>query len=246
MGGKTMNDDFLFRLREPPRREFAEALYKRLSQPNPTPFSLVTLKRCALALACLLLAFGALLAISPDVRAQVGEVIRRIGVYSFRETDQFPEVNGNTIYLHGQKVSLEQARAIAPFRLQVPTWVPAGFVMDKDVQITKDEDVSGTRIFVVPTPVTIIWRRDKGFPIALTQERASGSGPIRVGPGSVKEVQVNGEPAALVQGVWNAQTQTWIQSSQTLLWRRDGVDYRLGGPLDISADDLVRMAESLK
>lgn len=242
-----MNDDFLYRLREPPRGEFAEALYERISQPSPArSSSSLTLKRAAMVLAMLFLAFGVLLAISPDVRAQVGEVIKRIGVFSFKETDQFPELGKNTIYLQGQMVSLDQAREMAPYSLKVPTWVPAGFAMDKEVRITKDEEVGGTRIIVRAVPVTITWRRGPGVPIGLTQELASDFGPGQVGPGSLEEVKIHGEPAALVRGVWNAQTQTWSQSSQTLFWRREGVDYRLSAPLDISTNALVRMAESLR
>lgn len=242
-----MNDEFLHFRREPPRREFADALYRRLSMPNKAPaVARLMVKRFVLAMAILALAFGALLALSPDVRAQVGEVIKRIGVFSFKETEQFPELNQDTIYLQGQRVSLEEARRTTPYTLKVPTWVPSGFVMDKDLLIHKDENVGGTRIFVRLVPVTMTWRRDQGFPIALTQELASGFGPGQVGSGSVEEVKVNGEPAALVRGVWNAQTQTWSESSQTLFWRREGVDYRLSAPLDISTNDLVRMAESLQ
>jgi hypothetical protein len=243
-----MNDDFLYQLREPPRPEFADALYRRISQPKPTPLSsFLAPKRLAFASLILFLALGLLLALSPDVRAQVGDVIKRIGVFSFKETDQFPEIRKNTIYLHGELVSLEQAKTMVSYTLRIPTWVPAGFIVDKDVRVTKDEDVGGTRIFVPAVPVTITWRRGQGIPIALTQQLANGPvGPGQVGPGSVEEVKVHGEPAALVRGVWNAQTQTWSQSSQTLFWRKDGIDYSLDAPLDITTNDLVRIAESLQ
>ncbi len=243
-----MSDRFLSLRREVPRPEFAAELYKRISQPCPNrSYPFLALKRFALAFAILLLAFAALLAISPDVRAQVGEVVKRIGAFTFKETEQFPDLGKNAIYLQGQMVSLDQAREMAPYALKVPAWVPAGFIMDKDVLIHKDEDVGGTRILVRAVPVTMTWRHGQGVPIALTQELASGPvGPGQVGPGSVKEVKVHAEPAALVRGVWNAQTQTWSESSQTLFWRQDRTDYRLSAPLDISANDLVRIAESLQ
>jgi hypothetical protein len=56
--------------------------------------------------------------------------------------------NANTIYLHGQNVSLEQAKKMAPYRHKVPSWAPSGFIMDQGVLIHKDEDSGGTRIFV--------------------------------------------------------------------------------------------------
>jgi hypothetical protein len=53
-------------------------------------------------------------------------------------------------------------------------------------------------------------RRGQGIPIALTQQLASGPvGSARVGPGSVQEVRVNGEPAALIRGVWADNSKTW-------------------------------------
>lgn len=91
---------------------------------------------------------------------------------------------------------------------EVLGWVDAGFAMDKEVRITKDEEVGGTCIIVRAVPVTITWRRGPGVLIGLTQELASGFGSGQVGPGSLEEAKIHGEPAALVRGVWNAQTQT--------------------------------------
>ena len=76
-----MSDDFLIGFRKPPRREFADTLYKRISQQNETRalgFSTPIVRRLALSFAVASVAFAVLLAISPDVRAQVGEIIQKI------------------------------------------------------------------------------------------------------------------------------------------------------------------------
>ncbi len=62
----------------------------------------------------------------------------------------------------------------------------------------------------------------------------------------MQEVKVNGEPAALIRGVWVDNSKTWDVHEQTLRWLHDGIDYTLSAPLDISTNDLVRMAESLQ
>ncbi len=61
----------------------------------------------------------------------------------------------------------------------------------------------------------------------------------------VEEVQVNGQPAALVGGSWNADTGLWDGGSDlTLSWMKGDQMYLLRSP-GAPVEDLIRMAESI-
>ena len=100
------------------------------------------------------------------------------------------------------------------------------------------------------TPVEIAWMKSP-----------DGSGPIpiiliigqpvkwEVDLDHLTEVQINGQPAGLTGGGWNADTGTWDTSTSevnnlTLTWMRDNVMYQLMTP-GATAEDLIRMAESI-
>ena len=80
-----MNDDFLYRYRRPPRREFAEALYARISSEprarhQPTiSVSLSPLRQMARSLNILATAAVVVWALSPRVRASALEQVVRVG-----------------------------------------------------------------------------------------------------------------------------------------------------------------------
>ncbi len=115
-----MSDDFLTILREPPRRGFADGLYRKLSQPTESravPFGVVMPKRLALAVAILALAFGGLLALSPEARAQVGEAIKRIGGISYKGIDQVAPMTPSAVRIQGRNVSLDEARSLVRYDL---------------------------------------------------------------------------------------------------------------------------------
>lgn len=246
-----MSDDFLTILREPPRREFADGLYRKLSQlteSRAVPFGMVTAKRLALALAILVLAFGGLFALSPEVRAQVGEAIKRIGGISYKETDQVAPMTLSAVTIQGKNVSLDEARSLVPYDLKVPTWVPSGFVMEKDLQIVTKEDLPMKRVSNWSVPVTMVWRDRDNRAIVLTEQLASGVGPIQVGKESVQEVKINGQPGALIGGMWDGASGTWRYPNMlSLMWLDERLVYKLYSSSSvISVGDLIRMAESLR
>ena len=61
----------------------------------------------------------------------------------------------------------------------------------------------------------------------------------------VREVEVNGEPAALVVGGWDYDTSQWDKKAARMLNRMKGKEmYQLHSP-GAAVEDLIRMAESI-
>jgi hypothetical protein len=89
MEGKPMNDDFLYKIRKPPRREFAAALYQRIAKPMKTNSRIHALRALALAFS-LLAIFAGVLFFSPPTRAMADSVIRRIGGIIFVQATPRP------------------------------------------------------------------------------------------------------------------------------------------------------------
>src|SRR5512146_1861227 len=82
MGGPPMNDYFLYKFRKPPRREFAAALYQRISKPMKTTSRTPILRYIALAFS-MVAVIAAVLFFSPSTRAFADSLIRQIGGYIF-------------------------------------------------------------------------------------------------------------------------------------------------------------------
>jgi len=81
-----MNDDFLYKFRKPPRREFAAALYQRISNGDSThmktSFRTRALRTVALAFS-MVAVITAVLFLSPSTRAFADSIIRQFGGYVF-------------------------------------------------------------------------------------------------------------------------------------------------------------------
>jgi hypothetical protein len=61
----------------------------------------------------------------------------------------------------------------------------------------------------------------------------------------LQEVQVNGEPAGLTGGGWDADSGQWTGDDLTLTWKRGDVMYRLSSD-GLTVDELIRVAESIE
>lgn len=230
-----MNDDFLTRFRKSPSREFTAALYERINIPMDTQKKF-TLRRLTVA-AALCLALAAALVFSPSARAALEFIMQEIGgvTYLEPEADSTPLPESQVTLVPEETVSLEEARAKLPFAIGLPAWVPEGYTMGSSVRVTYFSDQN--------TPATITWHGNDPVagPIILTVSQ-----PVKwvVDLDHLEEVQVNGQPAGLTGGNWNADTGEWSGSDITLTWLRGDVMYRLMSP-GASVEDLIRMAESI-
>ena len=232
-----MNDDFLTRFRKVPRREFSEALYERISTEMNTQRNF-NIRRIMFA-AAFCLALIAALAFSPTAQAALNRVVRQIGGITFfgpdeTEANQPPVPESQITLVPEERLSLSEARAKLPYAISLPTWVPEGFTMGTSVRIS----YFGTKY----TPVEIIWYGSDpmigGFMLTVGQ-------PVQwlVDTDHLQEVQINGQPAGLTGGNWDADSGQWTGDDKTLTWMKGDVMYQLSSRLPV--EDLIRVAESI-
>jgi hypothetical protein len=79
-----MKDDFLYKFQKPPRKEFAAALYKRISQPMFTKTASMRY-RLAYTFAAILIALTITLTFSPTARVLAANFLRQIGVLNLSD-----------------------------------------------------------------------------------------------------------------------------------------------------------------
>jgi uncharacterized protein DUF4367 len=232
-----MNDDFLTRFRKAPRREFSEALYERIRTEMNTQKKF-NVRRMTLALA-MGIALIAAFAFSPAARAAVNNLVHQIGGVTFFSPDethnQAPVLESQVTIVPEDRLPLDQAREKVPFDISLPNWVPDGFHMGSLVRIS----YFGDRY----TPVEITW---------YGPDAIRGNIDLRVGQrvswlvdtNDLQEVQVNGQPAGLTGGTWDADSGEWTEALAILTWMKGDVMYQLSSP-GLPAEDLIRMAESI-
>jgi hypothetical protein len=241
-----MNDQFLKRYRAAPRPEFVEELRKRLETKEEKPIrrlQALGLRPVVLSLMTLLLVLTLTLTISPSARAQVQDWVEQVGNMMFTATNDYPGGDEPVTIVQTDTLSLEEARAQVAFPIDLPAWVPAGYVLQEKVNVTHFNDAQMTMYEIdwhAPEKAT--------FSLTIIEQRPNGKdNQFVIGQESIEEVQVNGVTAALVRGGWNADARQWDNPDiLTLYLDRGGQTYIFQAfERDISIDDLVRIAGSL-
>jgi hypothetical protein len=236
-----MNDDFFIRFRKSPRQEFVSALYKRINIPmnkqTNIPF------RRALAAIALCLALIAIFASSQTVRAAFQALMREIGGITYVQPEETtdeptPAPDEPSPRVREVPVNFSELPEKVPFAISLPTWTPDGFIMAQTVML-RYFDGNLQMVYVTWDGPDVI------------------KGPIRmlVGPrinwavdlDHLQEVQVNGQPAGLTHGGWDADTGEWGGAGAgnvTLTWIHGDLMYQLMSPA-VTDEELIRMAESV-
>ena len=197
----------------------------------------------AVIISIVLILISALLLVSPVVRAQVNEWIQQIGGVFFLETKEYPGKGSPAQTIPYEQYSFDEVGKVLPFEIRLPHWMPEDFELVSLVKITKFSQVAITAYIDWETP------SDSIFSLIIQHRLDGENGGLVVGEGSVKEYLVNGEPAALILGGWNADTQKWDYDLDvvTLSWGHDNQIYTLQGlNEDVSLDELLRIAESIR
>jgi len=183
-------------------------------------------------------------AAAQPLRAAMGSLQQTIGRVYLTITDRSPDTSDATI-IEPELMSLEIARTAVPFEFGVPSQVPSGWVMDEQVRVYD----LGAGPFVEITWTSL----DAGVGhIFLTARAASlddGSPDgWLVGPGSYRETEIGGQPAAIVAGGWDHDSREWTMSGIiTLIWTVDGVEYSLCAADSEGAEATLKtMAESTR
>lgn len=245
------HDDFLTRFREPPRPEFAASLYARLHDERSTGMFaqyVTPVARQALRyVAALCLLCGVAAATSPGVRAGMLEAVQRlrqIGGATLVESNRGWDGAHQPTSAAGaprsvaqiQRVSVTEARKRVPYAFALPTWTPEGAVLTDQVEV-----IDGASVIMY-------WTTNSEHAFIL-RTYPPGGGTGLVGDGSTEAVTVNGQPAALIRGMWDGATGQWSRPQfVTLHWTADGVTYELLANTDVGASvgDLLRIAESIR
>lgn len=237
-----MNDKFLRSYRIAPRPAFAQDMRERLEidEEKTSWIRALQLRPIALGAITLLLALTLTLAVSPAARAQVQDWVGQAGGVLFTVTGEYPGGDEPVTIVPGDSMPLEDARAVLPFTVDLPAWVPEGYVLAETVEIPRFEDGVGR--------VSMHWAASQKAHLSLDiEDRAPEESNWVVGPGSIEEVLVHGEPAALVRGGWQSDTKQWDHPEILHLYvAHHGQTYIFSTVMkDISVDELVRIAESL-
>jgi hypothetical protein len=269
-----MNDEFMHQFYEEPHAEFADALYERISREPQSRFAQtlvkkLTFRNAAIAFALLFLAAACVYAVVDRPRwVKVGAIWIQVqrtykidftppaGVKPSSEQPQTPPEEPECM-------SVEDARKILRFELRVPTWAPARVSFDNQVcGIDRLSDLASL-YWAGKDPysgINLMLSNRRGFNMS-TQEYEIWPAAVwvPVAPGSYEEVQIHGQPAVLVRGMWEGgywRTEEEMQGEKELKWDKDEalqlywlegeVLYELYTTADVSAEDLVRMAESTR
>jgi hypothetical protein len=183
-----------------------------------------------------------------------------------------PEVSEEPVlpYSEPECVTVEEGREILRFDIKVPTWAPEGLHLDDRMcGIDRISDfVSLYWAGVDQFSGINLWISNQRGYSAATQKYETWEAAVwqPVAPGSYKEVQVHGQPAVLVQGDWDTSPLSGIvyelppgrevdenglvetkwdkKRGIQLHWLDRDVMYSLYAGTNVSAEDLIKMAES--
>jgi hypothetical protein len=94
------------------------------------------------------------------------------------------------------------------------------------------------------------WRDAEGGFVQLSAHAADPANNLSqtlVGPESSQTILINGQEAVLVRGGWDEDSRTWSHQERvtTLIWRANGVQYRLLSFSNLPLPELMAMAESV-
>jgi hypothetical protein len=264
-----MNDDFFTRFRKPPRPEFAEALYKRISQPMNTKNAQLRSRLLTVSASTMLLAM-VLLFTNPRVQAFAQEILRfftpaQSNTFALPTQDTAPEITATLTFTAPVLAGCEDVAASLTYRCVVGgAEVALGF----DVRELPSDPEGFTFIGASTDPtqslIRLTYARD-GSELTVTQIRGASVDSVwestwgAVPTDSVEKVQINGFDGEYVRGMFVVRSQTgteavWEPDAPVLRlrWRESDMllEIQLGGLVGddkaIGKDWLISLAESLR
>lgn len=211
----------------------------------------------AISFTVMVLLFAAALSTSPAVRAATLDFLYDIGVLRITETKQFPnpEIGEDTIDTIRLVYSLEEALNVFPSRIAVPAFTPHDFERQPEVEIVKLENhMEMARLIWLKREIALTENGDEIETVTyihleiLHLPNSSPNTNLIVGPGAVEGTEINGQPAAIVRGVWDVENQAYHPGSQVSVhWQFDPQTiYTLSANEDhVSVTTLLEMAASV-
>lgn len=241
-----MKDKFLYSNRPPIRQTFKDQLSHRLSEmvygDRDTKKENAQMKhpifkldrKLAWALPVLVLAM--IFAFSQPARAMASQFAKSIAGFFVLEQTVSPlegqalgESDASTNQAKSEAVptaqiteyvvptaSLPQVLQNPPFDLSLPSWVPAGFTLNQNVGVANSGDW-----------VLLTWESPDASEIELLIEKEYTGYAIPAGVDSSEEISINGSPALLINGFWDAQHQWDTDRKISLDWEKAGHHYHI-------------------
>jgi hypothetical protein len=241
-----MNDKKLHTFRRPPDDDYTEKLYQRLTilpqvQPAPAPPNYGRNRKNRLAWTFALLLAGILImAAVPGVRARFEDVIKQVGGLTLFMTEDFPGSDNPTI-IPDEIMPLEEARERIDFDFNLPAWVPDDLILQSD-EVHFSEVVDG---------LIIHWdSEERGRGLTMVVNEVIPDVRHIVGPDSLTEITLNGEPAAFVRGGWYSDSKEWQDTGiRSIHWQLDGIQYDMSVGSEehgaLTDEELIKIAESI-
>lgn len=243
-----MKDQKLHTFRRAPDDIYADNLYQRLTilpQAKTAPPQLpksgrYQRRRLAWAFAMLLAGF-LVMAIVPGVRARFEDVIKKVGSLTIFMTEDYPGKYEPRI-VPDDIMTLEEARGQVDFEFNLPAWVPEGLtIQDNEVRVSSVVD-----------GLIINWvdQSENGRAFNIVINRANPDVPYIVGPDSMTEITLNGEPAAFIRGGWYSDSKEWRDDGiRSIRLQLNGIQYHLSAGSEagggITDEELIKIAESI-
>ncbi|MEJ2710731.1 MAG: hypothetical protein P8074_24175 [Anaerolineales bacterium] len=268
-----MDDKFLSNFQEPPRPEFAEALYQKLNAPSQrlTHYQRIKQfmeshaifqKRLASGFSLALLILLAVLVFSPLGRAYAQEIFARIGnlfisdapTYAERFENKLqegllptsdPNAEPETIeWQPPALLTVAEASSQAGFEVYNLVDIPAEYELIYRGIMPPNEDESATR-------VSATWQSPQGALVfSQTKVWAAGADPrtLPVGEAPAEKVSVQG-----VEGIWieGLRLSTYVENNTVaplyanlLIWEKDGFEFWLQSSAGLSQAEMLTIANS--
>lgn len=253
-----MNDDFLTRFHKPPRREFAAALYQRISRPMSKSPHVSYRQRLVLAFAALVVIFTVVLVASPSTRVLAADLLRQIGVLFLSDRpfgepvliaspapEQLALADATSTPINPASqvgTPLEVAIAQAGFKPYLPSYLPAGYTQTDVVaaEYVDDYRISyGMGIFVTYCSAA-------GGYLAIQTTRFDGRAQdVPTGGHTLTDVSVAGQPGVWVEDLPFQASQSSSATIDMLLWQQG--DFLLAVQSDqLPLAEVLKIAEALK
>jgi hypothetical protein len=246
-----MNDDFLKNYYERPRPQFAEDLYRRLERRERR---IATMRKFALSFMALMIVFAAVFAASPTVRAATLEFLQEIGGLSITVSEEPPPLSADKVVPPSfEDVTLAEARTRFDGPISLPDTVPDGYELQPEVRLTDIAELEQHQF------ARLGWRQVKNEGqdnemvafITLEIDYAPGAeqkpGYV-IGQSGLEEIDLNGQQAVLIRGVWDHERQETIDAPFIfLVWKYDeATTYTLSANSNwVETEDLLAMARSI-
>jgi len=235
-----MDDNFLYQNRPPVRSGFGDSLYSRISDlPLKKGTSRNALRFALRFVVVSMVLFTVLFSFSQPVRASVLDWIKRIAGFEVQETNTV-SAEGSVIIRPTISGPMKEILNNLPYEITMPSYIPEGFIFEDRV------DVHAESVFM-------IWRNSKGDQI-LMQIDTEHEQRYLTGIDAAQEIQINGQPAMLIQGGYLDDSWDSALPAMNIIQRKDDLIYWLiyvqkyNEPFDdkLWMDQLTRMMDSIK